>query len=1182
MPRHEGDYYNEIRPARFVTPHLKFARPLRGGPVRVLFIVPGPVARDVAELWQRVEVVFESVTVMDAETLGWTHPIHTAVKGLTVAEKRRELNRKLDAQYDVICLLDVSLDKLPAEAQFEILRQVRAGTGLMGVFRNTRSQKDIYGPVEASGSDVLRDAPLEGLPYFRGDRWFRMGEDHDRTEVENRVLRTARFGRGRIAWLNYAAAHNRNHFYQGDALGRPAVNTPGVPRVTSHAYDAALSLAGRALLWVARRRPDVRIDVGVEDGSVFQRDEWPGSVTARLTAIHGEAPESITVEARLARPSGDYAAHAEKTVARTGKTTDFSIYLGAPPDGPAFLWLIARDGEGRVLDWSVVSITVESSLHFAGAALETDAVDPGEAVALDVEFSEVAGKNARVEMGAVDVHGRLFWRDEFPAADELSVSVPTGAARGRSGSVLLRLFSGNELLDVERVEFFVRRRFGHRFIRLIWAHPGLGRKQINRGYLMDLRAGQLRRAGWNAGMIFGRDSVRAGARALARANAGTFDYASHVKGGHFYNFFDPDYREKNLAGLRERARNARSLPPFACSLGDENGFSVRDDLDEHQLTSYRGFLQREYGGDIRELNRYWHSDFDGIDGVTVGPRDGAEWTLTRRYDLRAFWDWAYAWAHHRKAAALREGDPNARVGAEGSQPGNLWQTISGLDWWAPYYNRYVNTQLRFWMDPAALRANWWGGYTVGGGGGRRGPTILRRQIVTGSVNASFWFIGRVGPEGAVSADLSYADHVESWLPVLGRIQANEGPLLKAARPVDDGLGIYWSRLSTHVNTLDGRFGSGKAGQKELLSHFDRLGLNAKFISDYEIADGNLDPESTPILFLCVTKAIRDEVAEQLHRYVEDGGLLVADVAPDIRDRRGAEVEPGRLLELFGAESESASPVEKKISFAGVEFRGARLALNTGQCAVDDSIRTDGGRALARVGEVPLLIRRSVGRGTALLLNFSLYDALAQAEDAGPVTTPAGDFLLDLLGAAEVRPAFDPLPGLPWNSVRTFRHADAFLVGLHRWAGQAGEKAFRAGSKFRLHTFRPGFPDRKIGEVRFPDENAENILVAVLPREERELVLRGATAGRRGERLTFTAGLSVGGEPLGGSLLRFDVYGPDGSLREACRQFKLSTPGGVRFEWPVALNADAATCEVRVTEIVSGRSESAEVRVQGAR
>ena len=62
------------------------------------------MARDVAELWQRVDVEFDSVTVMDAETLGWTHPIHTAVKGLTVAEKRRELNRKLDARYDVICL----------------------------------------------------------------------------------------------------------------------------------------------------------------------------------------------------------------------------------------------------------------------------------------------------------------------------------------------------------------------------------------------------------------------------------------------------------------------------------------------------------------------------------------------------------------------------------------------------------------------------------------------------------------------------------------------------------------------------------------------------------------------------------------------------------------------------------------------------------------------------------------------------------------------------------------------------------------------------------------------------------------------------------------------------------------------------------------------------------------------
>ncbi|MCF7855646.1 MAG: beta-galactosidase [Candidatus Pacebacteria bacterium] len=1175
VPRHDGAYYNDIRPERLVTEHWAFAKPLAGGPVKTLMIVPAVNGRDVVELYQRLAVDFEAVTTRNATSLGWTHPIHTAVVGLTIPEKERELNRKLAKDYDVICLANVSFDDLPAAARFRILQQVKHGAGLLGLFGNNRpGNKAIMTPLDpmVRGSEIWRDTALAGFPFFK------VGEKGNRQEVADRYCQTGRFGKGRVIWLNYHGVHSQAFYYGGDVFGCPAMPTPASVHVTSEAYDAALMLTARALLWAARREPPLVSSIDLEDGAVITRAEWPETLDGRLRR-RTEFTGTVTVEACMVRPNGSWKAESRATVDVTADETTFKLTFSAPPQGPVFVLWRVRRADGAIVDFGATSLMVTGPRGLTAAFAE-ECVSPGASLALNVTL-EAAAENCRLVLAAHDVFERVYWRDERQAAATQVISIPTDTARGRWGSVRIDLVRDEELLDRRDVEFFMPREFGYEFVRLLWGHCGVGsRGNANaagsyRHYLMGQ---QQRRFGWNTGMTFGNERLAAGVRSLARANAATFDYCTHVKGGHFYGFFKPETQKSNLASLEARGNAGAPFKPLAYNLGDENDFAVREEMTTHQLAWYRTWLRERYDDDLAELNRYWKSDYQSFDVVNPTLPEGA--TMTRRIDLRSFWDWAYAEVHHQKADALRAGDPDAKCGAEGSKAGDLELTISKLDWWAPYYNRYVNSMLRFWM-PDSLRANWWGGYTVSG---RPGPQVLWRQLATGSVNSSFWFIGRIGPEGASSTDISFPEYLIPWQEPLKQIEENVGPLLKAAAPVNDGVGIYHSRLSQHVNDLDSRFASHVAAQRALLSTMDGLGLNARFVTDRHILAGKLDPAVTRVLLVACPKAVPDDLPHRLEDYVRNGGVLIADVGLDYRDGRGATVTPGRLLSLFGAQSTSPEPAQDVINYDAVEVSGHQLSLTTSEpCMLDASIRaTDNGDPLAMAGEVPILIHRSLGKGQLLLLNFDLYHALGLARDNGTATTDAaGDFLLQLLALGNVHPALPPMAGLPWKSVRTFQLADALLVGLYNWDLPGSQRTFRAGAGWTLHALDPVLGPDRARVISIPDKIHATVLTA-LPPGKRSVRLKGPSRATPGGQLEFEGLCRKNGNALPGSLLRFEVQGPDGSTLDAHRQFSLSGNDPVAFSWPVALNAAPGSYRVRLVELLSGETADTTVNVEVVR
>ncbi len=98
------------------SPHVTWAKPLRGGPIRALFIAPEETLRDAAELAQRLDLVFDTFPVRGGN-------------GLSASEAL--LLRRLDGRPDVILLAHCNPDELPRAAQARLIERVQQGAGLI-------------------------------------------------------------------------------------------------------------------------------------------------------------------------------------------------------------------------------------------------------------------------------------------------------------------------------------------------------------------------------------------------------------------------------------------------------------------------------------------------------------------------------------------------------------------------------------------------------------------------------------------------------------------------------------------------------------------------------------------------------------------------------------------------------------------------------------------------------------------------------------------------------------------------------------------------------------------------------------------------------------------------------------------------------------------------------------------
>ena len=127
-----------------VTPHIPWAKPLAGGPLRTLFITHRGAMREVVELAQRLSMDYTVFVAETAKKFGETGQGVDAswrlIKGNSAPELAERLRKCLERDYDLIVVGDFKWDELPIDCRYHILKKVKSGTGLVGYIPTGRDE----------------------------------------------------------------------------------------------------------------------------------------------------------------------------------------------------------------------------------------------------------------------------------------------------------------------------------------------------------------------------------------------------------------------------------------------------------------------------------------------------------------------------------------------------------------------------------------------------------------------------------------------------------------------------------------------------------------------------------------------------------------------------------------------------------------------------------------------------------------------------------------------------------------------------------------------------------------------------------------------------------------------------------------------------------------------------------
>ena len=196
-------------------------------------------------------------------------------------------------------------------------------------------------------------------------------------------------------------------------------------------------------------------------------------------------------------------------------------------------------------------------------------------------------------------------------------------------------------------------------------------------------------------------------------------------------------------------------------------------------------------------------------------------------------------------------------------------------------------------------------------GGATGILYPRwRPLLDGPLWAAF---GPMGMDGSVTLKAEMAGKVAKW--------ANANPELWKSRPVKGEIGIVWVPESQIFNYV--QLGSTEYHSESVRGAYQGF-FDSNIQSDFVYID---DINEYPVVYLPYPVMLKQETANKLIKYVEQGGRLICEGLPGYFDDRGhvGEVQPNLGLDrLFGAREKYVEFVPDLLEDLTLEVRGSEI------------------------------------------------------------------------------------------------------------------------------------------------------------------------------------------------------------------------------------------------------------------
>lgn len=922
-----------------------WAKPLRGGPVRCLFVPSVKFGREFMELAQRMDVSWTAVTVDGAWDLNkWGIGDFYGARGDAgdFALVHRNLERALTGgeHYDVIVLPGINgWSRFPTRALQALETRVRNGAGLVMIqpFHGCGSERcetldrlsplvPLYGEgLNAAGYLAPDWAGLRTAPWIPASHYITAGIPFEKlpwvdwafypyevngeaivwTPDGDPIAAVRRVGAGRVVAFGYyprdLLPQHKNYTGKESTYDPVSEEWEGNPDAVhgsaGAAVDALYALLARSVIWAAGRSPETGI----------------GTVICADGELDCKAPNNMKGRYRLRLRNGDGEAVFDEEV------PGVPCQLPAWSRGaPMFADLFLVDLDGATVDWATSATwgTAEEAGLIRSVEAIAETVEPGEEVSAEIDLS-AADPTGTVTVELSDAFGEVWARSELkpecPGKRHVALRVPENinsrymivqASWRRETAVLQRTTS-------LRVAVSVRSRVIRDF-EVLMCPQNRGRSDW-----LPLVA-RLNEDAGVTGLYPGSPLVTA-MSGIEGMGVYWYNRRPYLDAKETYVRLkdkralvrqpclnDPTFLAELLDRMNETVSRYRRYSPIAYFANDEGSLTCyTDELElcfcDWCLDGMRTWLKRRYYT-LRRLNAAWRTKFSRWSDVSP---DTAEEARVRGWyaswaDHRTFMEWTFVGTYRRLAEAVRSIDPEGALRMSGCQSptaysgyhyGELYKCIGVFEAY-PSGNQYEIH--RSFADSGQIAGGWFGYGAIGSAARRQIWEALLHGLTIVSL---FWEYAMINP------DFTHSRSAQDYGTVLKEIRRNGYGklLLHTAKRETTGIAVHYSMHSVRAAEILGDSSLHEANLDGWLRVLEALGYQYVFRSSEQIEQGALTDEGFRVLVLPHALALTDGEKEQIAAFVRTGGVMLADFQAGIMDEICRYRGQGALDEVLGIE-----------------------------------------------------------------------------------------------------------------------------------------------------------------------------------------------------------------------------------------------------------------------------------------
>lgn len=1145
--------------ARLETPHIPFAKPLSIGPVHALFVCPvhrTGAPRDVVELAQRFDLDFSAVTTAYPWTIGYEREYFRMWKNTSPDEKIQEILHGLEKAPEVLVIGNLIYSKFPARLHQAILDRVKNGMGL--VVPGPRDLPDVFEPLGGAdnqgAASIVADMPISGLPEFFP------GLGMSPLETAKKGVRSYRVGEGRVVVIRWTPEQAK----EGDGFAGLAPTAAGGrwSRQYEQRYNYHLGLIAKSLLWASGKELRATWNALPVEGKEFDRSQMAGEQIQLSTKWAGKNGSRATVSARVKDSLGRVLLEEDLEVMLARGQNHFSLPMPSFATGLHYLEFILATDDG-IENWATRSFRVTGPDEIIRVKAASEYWERGEDVSVQVEFRDPVRKPAKLVARLRDTNGRVYRAhvlDLVETATVFDFTIPVDRPTTLASYIEVELVRGGEVISYGDDIVYVPKRDFDEFLSVLWCmipNEGVGQVALR----------EIRKLGFDAVYHWGDQCGDFENDAMADLMPAQYctritlspDARGWSTGMPGNGRLDPAWKE-HVEKFKESVQASMPLGPPYYSLGDENFFQFGFGFSPYELEAYRLFLGRRYGT-ISRLNREYGSAYTSFADVPrLKESDAIDQDLIPALlDHRLGTEEEYALYHHDLVNALRELDPDARVGAEGSQAGNLERMLDGVQLWGPYGDGILLRSLR---SGDLLASNWWAGLSYG----PKDCTKLWTQIIRGFVNYHQFFCASHIDGAIFNIDYSLRPFFENFLPEWRQIHSGIALMLRDAEVVSQyPIAIHWSKESEHASFALKRLGTSQSARNTLAKTLDALSRDYRYVTSRQIRDDMLASPGADILFLPSSHCLDEATAGNIEEYVRDGGTVVADFIPSLNEF-GRRLPEGRLDKMFGATcGGKTTPIPINRLVIDTEIGGHPIRLKCPRTIAHADLSAGDADVLVAGRDVPMMLVKGVGNGRVILLNFDLGRCSRQERKS---------FLGSLLRIAGAKPEYELVGAAPGTVCSVLRRGNLTLVGVIQPEEEPLPASVDWSDSSHVYDVRAGKYLGKLNNLAVPQGQRVH-LFAMQDSPVDSIRLNHTSRVAAGDTMPIQIKIGFKDPSVRASdrLVRLDVEDPEGKAVPHYRKFSRLTGSRVESSIDFAFNDLPGRWTLRVTDVATGVSET---------